>query len=120
VDNLDNVTAYVGTGLTRATVTNVTQITNATNFTIAATSNFYIAVVPINSRLTSNFTMNYKLAGSVIPEDTSFEDAFWPKAIGIVVGVLAFVGISLGVYMYAQKHGGFSNCWKALKTDTTH
>lgn len=100
---MSNVTVYIGIdSTTRSTVSNFTTINSTGNYTVSATKNFYLAVLPVNGRLISNFTMIYRLVGSKIPEDTSFADAFWPKAIGIVVGVLAFFAILIGFWSYVQ------------------
>ncbi len=44
--------------------------------------------------------MSYFVNGTLVEEDTSFEDAFWKKAIGIIVGVAVLVAIVIGGYIW--------------------
>jgi len=76
--------------------------------------NFFIAVLPINGMLTSNFTMSYYINGQTFQQTNNFAASFWQKAIGILVGVFSFIAISLGMYFWIQKYGSVAKWWQAL------
>lgn len=70
--SLDNVTAYIGQGSSRDTVTSFTHITSTTSFYVPGLQNFYIAVIPVNGMLTSNFTMSYYINAQTFAQTNNY------------------------------------------------
>lgn len=105
ITTVNNVTAYVGSGLGRENVTTFTSTIVAKSYKVNATSNVYIAAIPTKSKLYSNFSFTYNIEGSYIQEDLSYEIAFWKKAIGIIVGFVLALAFGLGGWLYYQKYG---------------
>ena len=116
---MTNVTAYVGIGQSRDTITSFVTINKTfTSYKYNATNKLYLAVIPVKSRIGSYFTMAFNAEGSYLEEDLSFQTAFWTKAIGIIVGCAMALIAAIGTWLYYQKYG-FDSCRNGCKKNAT-
>ena len=103
---MTNVTVYIGVGANRTNIVTFPATTKLGNLTYSAQKNVYIAVVPINGRLTSNFTITYAVNGTAIVADDSYMSSFLKTAIGIIVGfVIGIIAILAGIFYWKRGAG---------------
>ena len=103
---MTNVTVYIGVGANRTNIATFPATAKLGNLTYSAQKNVYIAVVPINGRLTSNFTITYAVNGTAIVADDSYMSSFLKTAIGIIVGfVIGIIAILAGIFYWKRGAG---------------